>query len=900
MTPNRYHVIALLLLAFGATVTRAQFAQYEEPYRGSFHFSPAENWTNEPNGLVFHDGKYHLFYQENAFNNQFGNQSWGHATSPDLVSWTQQPTAIAPGEGRLIYSGSAVVDEDNTAGFGAGALVAAYTGFDPITGVQDQRLAYSLDGETFTKRPGTVLPRLPGVEGIETRDPKVFWHEPTNAWKMVLTHGGQKKASLWTSPNLQNWSRTQDFFAPEIAGQVGGWEVPDLFDLPLDGDPDNKKWVLSITPSDGSPAGGNGVAYFVGDYDGQTFTRDASVAPLNQPLWADYGRDFDGQQSWSNTPDGRTIWTSVMQSYGESVPTTPWRGQMAFPREVGLETTPLGVRLVQQPIDEIASLRIPGSETILSNVAISPGFDPLDALDLQHDAFELIATIDPQQAASVGLQVRQGAGGEETTILYNRLIERLIVDRTDSGERAFNSGAGGVHLAPLTPGADGRVTIRALIDRGSVEVFGGAGEAVISNLIFPDPSSRGISLLTNGGSAVFESLEIYPLRSIWPDQPAPLAATPAVARWSMDATPTSTILDGSYPAVVDRRVAFGEGSGLGTTNALYEPSAAVDHLWLSRSGQGGMPTSPETPPPAMFANGADGGTASFNAAALANENGALFLPADRYGEEAAFEGSFTVELFFRTDGDRSGAGLMQLMLAGEDDFRFGLIVNEGGQGNIRFALNDRTGTIPILDTRSVSPRNFADGQWHYLTASFDADAGASGELQLVVVSEDGQVTVADGFAPSGFDGLPTDGGDGDLLIGRHNRSAAADDRTFLGLIDEVQLTGALVPAGLRLGAVPGFPLGGDFNGDGRVDAADYTVWRDEQGQAGETLLADADGSGTIDTADYAIWRANYGQQVSSASQPVPEPGALGLFALAGLFCLLQNGRPGRSLSHLSN
>ncbi|MEO1497417.1 MAG: glycoside hydrolase family 32 protein, partial [Planctomycetota bacterium] len=339
---NRPTLIAVVLLVNSLAIVRDARgtnppAVYAEPYRGGFHFSPQKNWTNEPNGLVFHEGVYHLFYQENAFSNQFGNQSWGHATSPDLVNWTQKPTAIEPEDGLLIYSGSSVVDTENTAGFGAGALVAAYTGFDPVTGVQDQRLAYSTDGVTFTKDPlSPVIPRLPGVEGIETRDPKVFWHEPTSSWKMALTHGGQKKVSLWSSPNLRSWTRTQDFFEGALPSTVGGWEVPDLFELPVDGDPNNKKWVLSITPSDGSPAGGNGVLYFLGDYDGQTFTRDTSLQPLGQELWADYGRDFDGQQSWDNAPDDRRIWTSIMQSYGAAVPTTPWRGQMAFPRELGL------------------------------------------------------------------------------------------------------------------------------------------------------------------------------------------------------------------------------------------------------------------------------------------------------------------------------------------------------------------------------------------------------------------------------------------------------------------------------------------------------------------------------------------------------------------------------------
>lgn len=870
--------VALACLLFASVSEAAgQFPLYDEPWRGEVHFSPAINWTNEPNGMVYHDGLYHMYYQENAFNNQFGNQSWGHATSPDLVRWTQQPTAIAPGDGLLIYSGSAVVDVNNTAGFGAGKIVAAYTGFDRVSRSQDQRIAHSADGFTYTKVEPPVIPQLPGVEGRESRDPKLFWHEPTNEWKMVLSHGGQSKVTLWTSRDLHDWSRTQDFFAPQIADQVGGWEVPDFFELPIDGDPNNTKWVLSVTPSTGSPAGDNGVMYFLGDYDGQTFTQDASLQPLSELLWADYGRDFDGQQSWSNTPDGKVIWSAVMQAYAQNVPTKPWRGMMAFPREVGLATTPEGVRLTQQPIDALQTLREPGASTVLNNVTVAPGADPLDALNLQHEVFELIARIDPQQSTSVGFQVREGLGGEQTTVLWDGVTDQLLMDRNNSGEQGFSPNAGGVHFAPLTTDAQGRITVRAIVDRGSIEVFGGGGEAVISNLIFPDSASRGISLVANGGPAVFETLEIHPLQSIWPTLPAPSPGTPAVARWSMDATPAAALEARFYPAVIDSRAVFGEGVLPGEVNPRYEPSPEVDNLFLTRSGPGGVPTSTDTPPAAMFTNGQAGGASSFNADALGAEDAALYLPANLYGEEVGFDDSFSIELFFKTDGDQSSDGLMQLILSGDERFRYGIIVNEGGAGNVRFALNDRAGTIVRLDSDSVTGQNFADGQWHYLLATYDASLGPAGEMALTLVSEDGRVTNASSLVTAEFDGLPTTGGDGDLLIGRHKVALNADDRNFRGLIDEVQFTRGIVPAGLRLGLIPGAEIGGDFNGDGRVDAADYTVWRDQLGATGESLAADADGNGLVEAADYQVWRSNFGQSTTgapAATAKTAEPNAV--------------------------
>ncbi len=551
--------INLLFALLATPVVAEQYARYAEPYRPGFHYTPEVNWTNEPNGLVYENGLYHLFYQANPFNNQFGNQTWGHATSPDLVHWSQQPAAIPPAGGVMSFSGSAVVDQNNTAGFGAGAIVAAYTGFKPADGTQDQRLAYSTDhGQAWTKYGGNpVIPRLAGVEGVESRDPKVFWHPPTNAWKMVLAHGGQQKLSLWTSSDLKSWTRTQNFTSSDIAGPLGGWEVPDLFPLPVKdatGAVIDEKWVLSMTPGSGSPAGGNGVNYWVGEFNGSTFIRENASGV---PLWADFGRDFDGQQSWNNTPDGRVIWTGVMQSYGESVPTTPWRGQMAIPRELALVTTPSGPRLVQQPIAELQSLR--GSATTLTNVAINPGSDPLSGLGLQGDMLEIIATIDPGAASSVGLRVRQGINGNATTIGYNPVGGTMFVDRRASGDLSFDSGAGGIHFAPVTRDANGYIKLHTFVDRSSVEVFGGDGRAVISELIFPDPSSQGVSLFSTGGVAQLVSFEAYPLNSIWQPGPPPIPGGPVAARWSMEPLPQAIGVPWAGPSTVDSRTRRGEG-----------------------------------------------------------------------------------------------------------------------------------------------------------------------------------------------------------------------------------------------------------------------------------------------------------------------------------------------------
>ena len=949
---RRFALLALLTVTIALSMDAAAqpFPTYGEPNRPGFHFSPQRNWTNEPNGLIHHNGRYHMFYQENPFNNQFGNQSWGHAVSTDLVNWEQRPTAIPYEDGVFSFSGSAVYDQNNTSGLGTGGdgpLVAVYTGWTPaLNGRQDQRLAFSNDsGDTWTKFSGN--PVL-DIGSNEFRDPKVFWHDDTQMWKMVTSHGGQRKVNFYESPDLQDWTFKSSFSAPAQTG-INGWEVPDMFQVPVDGNPNNKKWVLSITPDSGSPAGGNGVMYFVGDFDGSSFT---SNNPPSSTLWADYGRDFDGQQSWANMPDDRTVWTSIMQSYGEHVPTSPWRGQMAFPREVTLETTSNGVRLKQTPIAEIANQRIEGAETLLSNVTVAPGSDPLAGLNLQHDMFELIATFDPADSFSFGFSVREGANGDTTRIGWQ--ADQMYMDRRASGDLSFDAGAGGLHFAPL-PQDNGLVKFHALVDRNSVEFFGNDGESVISNLIFPDGSSQGISAFSFGGNATLQSLEIYPLASIWTEQPAKVG-TNAIAHWRMDATPRGEVGLQLNPVSIDSRQAFGEGTQLGTGNSLFEPNPAVENLYMFNQDDAGMATSGVVAPSSMFAFGKDGGASSYDAAALNNRGGALFMPADLYGNDLAFDDGFSIEMFFKTDGNQSGAGLMQLLNQGENRFRYGLIVNEGGQGNVRFALNDDAGTIPIADIHSVSSRNYADGEWHYLQAVYDPTEGANGSLVLSIANEDGSFDTVTVPVAGSFQGLPS-GGDGNLIIGRNTFANGGDARTFLGLIDEVQLTDGLVYAMNRLGrqvinqqgdfdgngeyacadidalvaeiASGGSDASFDLTGDGAVTIADVDAWLLEAGavelaSGASYLQGDANLDGTVDGSDFLIWNSNKFQEVAawcagdfnadgsvdgsdfliwnsnkfqSADQlAVPEPSSLVLLWLA---CLMARDRRNRRASHHS-
>jgi len=294
-------LIALLISWIAAPGLAAPIpAAYDQTYRPQFHYSPAKNWMNDPNGLVFYQGQYHLFYQYNPLGNTWGNMSWGHAVSPDLVHWKELPVAIPYDDTELVFSGSAVVDKDNTSGFGTKAnppLVAIYTSAYKNRPIQAQSLAYSTDGgTTFTKYAGN--PVLDIGSG-EFRDPKVFWYAPAKAWRMVVVKATEHKVSIYSSPNLKEWTHLSDF-GP--AGAVGGvWECPDLFPLAVDGNPRNIKWVMVVNLNPGGIAGGSGGQYFVGDFDGTTFTSDdpATYTPPTGTVIQDF--ESTGFAPWTTT-----------------------------------------------------------------------------------------------------------------------------------------------------------------------------------------------------------------------------------------------------------------------------------------------------------------------------------------------------------------------------------------------------------------------------------------------------------------------------------------------------------------------------------------------------------------------------------------------------------------------
>jgi levanase/fructan beta-fructosidase len=484
-----------------------------DDFRPTYHFVPEQNWMNEPNGLIKIGSTWHLFFQHNPTGNFWGNLSWGHATSADLIHWEYLPVALGSENGIQSFTGTSYYDDANTSGLGTAEnppYLAFFTGYFPGTGVQDQRLASSIDqGKTWTKFVGNPIisqeQEAPHDEtgGLETRDPKVFFHTPTDTWVMILCHGGQNKMTFWTSPDAQKWTWHNDFTASDIPGlpsAVKAWEVPDFFELPIEGS-EQKKWVMLVTPATGSPATGNGVFGVTGSFNGTTFTADP-VDPAT--MWLDYGRDFDGALRWENVPtsDGRTILAAVMNSYGGHPPTNTWKGMLSFPRTLKLKEIGGKLRFLQQPVQELDALG--KTLTHETNQTLTPGQTLLSSI--YGRALDIRISFVPSAGSTLSLAVRKG-GSEQTIISYAESNGKLSVNRDASGNISYDPAAGGVHSTALTPDTSGVVRLRILVDECSVEVYGGEGQAVISNLIFPATSSDGLSLTTSGGNVDLHSLE---------------------------------------------------------------------------------------------------------------------------------------------------------------------------------------------------------------------------------------------------------------------------------------------------------------------------------------------------------------------------------------------------------
>jgi fructan beta-fructosidase len=511
---GRLSMVACLSLSGGIPQHTNSNGLYEETYRPQYHFTPPKNWMNDPNGPIYYKGEYHLFYQYNPFGDVWGHMSWGHAVSRDLFHWQSLPVALPEENGIMIFSGSAVVDWHNSSGFCHDAtvtdpscLVIIYTGYDGK--LQFQNLAYSNDqGRTWIKYLGNPVIDL---KLQDFRDPKVFWHEESHKWVMVSALSPQHKVRFWGSTDLKHWTALSDF-GP--AGGTGGvWECPDLFQLPIDGEPGHTRWVLNVNLNPGGPAGGSGDQYFIGVFDGSTFIEEK---PAEQVLWADFGKDFYASTSFSDIPvsDGRRIWIGwlVNWDYAVKVPTHPWRGAQSIPRVVRLKRFPEGIRLVQSPVKELRTLR--DNYVSLERQSIAAANRTLNSKRVRGDTLEILAEIDGGSAAEVGLRVRKGVD-EGTTIGVDWGMREVFVDRTRSGDTAFDEGFAGRHVGPIRLTRGKQIKLHIFVDRSSVEVFANDGSTVISDCIFPSRDSQELELYSRDGEARIVKLDVWNLRSAW-------------------------------------------------------------------------------------------------------------------------------------------------------------------------------------------------------------------------------------------------------------------------------------------------------------------------------------------------------------------------------------------------
>lgn len=476
-----------------------------EKYRPAFHHTPRYGWMNDPNGMFYKDGRWHLYYQYNPYGSKWQNMTWGHSVSDDLVNWEHLPEAIRPNGLGSVFSGSCAVDHDNTAGFGSDAVIALYTSAGTS---QMQSLASSTDdGLTFNIYPSNPVLTLES----EARDPKVFWNDSTKEWNMILAHALDHEMLIFSSPDMKSWT-LQSSFGKGLGAQGGVWECPDLFELPVAGT-DEKKWVLLCNINPDGPFGGSGTQYFVGDFDGKTFKADTDAAGNVSTKWLDYGKDHYATVTWSDAPDGRRValgWMSNWQ-YAADVPTMQFRSANTLPREMGLFRAPDGeVYASSAPSPELEALRgklaAKVKKTTVGRKARS------FALPSENGGIcEILMDIEASKAKTVNI-VFSNSQGEKVVMQYDPAVATLSFDRTQSGITDFSEGFPAVTVTP-THEASGRIALRIFVDRSSMEVFGNDGEFVMTNLVFPRTPYTALSVSAEGGNAKVENLRIYSLKS---------------------------------------------------------------------------------------------------------------------------------------------------------------------------------------------------------------------------------------------------------------------------------------------------------------------------------------------------------------------------------------------------
>lgn len=472
-----------------------------ETYRPVYHHTPMYGWMNDPNGMFYKDGVYHLYFQYNPYGSMWGNMTWGHSTSTDLTHWTYEGTAIVPDAWGAIFSGSCVVDKDNTAGFGKGAVVAFYTSAKstPWGDVQSQSMAYSLDnGKTFIKYEHN--PILTSTER-DFRDPKVFWYAPGKHWVMMLAVG--QEMQIYSSGNLKVWKKESSFGA--MQGAHGGvWECPDLVELPIEGTKE-KKWVLICNLNPGGPFGGSAAQYFVGSFDGKKFVNESPT----QTKWLDLGKDNYATVTWSNAPAGRCIalgWMSNWQ-YANNVPTTQYRSANTIARDLTLYRVGNELYLKSKPSPEIKKAR--AEEKKIPTFEVKGNYEVASLLADNKGAYEIEMTIENKGTSKIDFSL-MNEKGEKVAMYYDVVRKQFVMDRSASGVVGFSRDFPAVTVAPVRN--TDQIHLRLFIDRSSVEAFGEDGEYVMTNLVFPAEPYNRMVFSSDKGSYIVKSMNVYRLQ----------------------------------------------------------------------------------------------------------------------------------------------------------------------------------------------------------------------------------------------------------------------------------------------------------------------------------------------------------------------------------------------------
>jgi fructan beta-fructosidase len=497
MSAMKFICISMLLMASATTPaqTKSPTPHFsKEKYRPHFHFSPKTGWMNDPNGMIFYNGVYHLFFQYYPDSTVWGPMHWGHATSKDLMHWQEHPIALYPDSLGYIFSGSAVLDKANSSGLGKNGkapLVAIFTHHDPVGAkegkidYQVQSLAYSNDnGKTWKKYAGNPVLKNPGI--FDFRDPKVMWHEPTKKWIMTLAI--KDHIGFYSSPDLKEW-REESQFGKELGAHGGVWECPDLFSFDHNG---KEIWVLIVNLNPGGPNGGSATQYFVGEFDGKHFTTRQT-----DTRWLDYGPDEYAGITWSNVGN-RKIFFGWMSNwlYGQEVPTEKWRSAMTIPRDLCIKQVGSELFVASVPSPEVKKIQTRGTwwaglrpEKPILLRSLANEYGTPCRIDLNLD-----------QLAEFSLKFSNDKG-EELVVGYNKNQNQYYIDRTKSGKLDFHKEFAAKHIAPRIS-TDMKSNMTLIVDVSSIELFADDGLTVMTSIFFPSTPYSQIFVQSNSGAII--------------------------------------------------------------------------------------------------------------------------------------------------------------------------------------------------------------------------------------------------------------------------------------------------------------------------------------------------------------------------------------------------------------